>query len=258
MFRHSGARPVTDTLHGYRLTDPYRWLEDKTDPEVQKWTRAQHDATLNYIDTECPSIPGLREEIQAYIDRDIESPMQLVADRQFFTRRKKGEKQSKLYTLIDGKELLLFDPEAIDPSGKSSLSGRSFTEDGSRVAVGMQSKGAEISTYYIIDTQTGKVLGNPVEGLRAFSWTKDEQHAYIWVRTQETVVAHKRIEVRLQKVGSDRSEDITRLVPADFKNAASVGDARYADLTSYSEGDLYATHSLGMKQTGAVDEPVEI
>ncbi len=258
IFPHTESRPVTDTLHGYRLTDPYRWLEDKTDQEVQKWTRAQHDATLNYIDTECPPIPGLREEIQAYIDRDIESPMQLVADRQFFTRRKKGEKQSKLYTLIDGKELLLFDPEALDPSGKSSLSGRSFTEDGSRVAVGMQSKGAEISTYYIIDTQTGKVLGDPVEGLRAFSWTKDEQHAYIWVRTQEMIDAQKPIEVRLHKIGSDRSEDVTLLVPEDSKNTASVSDARYADLTFYSEGDFYATHSLRMKQTGSGEEPVEI
>ena len=258
IFPHTEARPVTDTLHGYQLTDPYRWLEDKEDPEVQSWTRAQHDATLNFVDQTCPPIPGLRDEIRAYIDRDIESPMQLVSDRAFFTRRRKGEKQAKLYTIIDGKELLLFDPEKIDPSGKSSLSGRSFTKDASRVAVGMQSKGAEISTYYIIDTQTGAVLGDPIEGLRGFSWTDDEAHAYIWVRTQEMINAQQPIEVRLHKIGSDRSEDVTLLVPEDSKNTASVSDARYSDLTFYSEGDFYATHSLRMKKTGTDNEPVEI
>ncbi len=258
IFPHTEARPVTDTVNGYLLTDPYRWLEDKEDPEVQRWTRAQHDATLNYVNQSCEDIPGLREELQAYIDRDVESPLQLVADRQFFTRRKQGEKQDKLYTIIDGEEKLLFDPEQLDPSGKSSMAGRSFTKDAEKVAVGVQSKGAEIRTYYIIDTQTGEQLGEPVEGLRGFTWTDDEEHAYIWVRTQEMINAQKPIEVRKHKIGSDRSEDVTLLVPEDAKLTASVYDTRYSDLTFYSEGDFYATHSLRMKQTGSKAEPVEI
>jgi len=258
VFPHTEARPVVDTLNGYMLTDPYRWLEDKENPEVKRWTRAQHDATLQYVNAECPSIEGLREEIKAYIDRDIESPLQLVADRQFFTRRRKGDKQAKLYTIIDGEEQLLFDPEELDPSGKSSMSGRSFTKDASRVAVGVQSKGAEIRTYYIIDTKTGEQLGDPIEGLRSFSWTDDEQHAYIWVRTQEMINRQEPIEVRRHKIGAPRSEDVTLLVPQDSKNTASVSDARYSDVTFYSEGDFYATHSLRIKPTGSEEEPVEI
>lgn len=257
-FPNTPARPVTDTLHGYTLTDPYRWLEDKDDPEVKAWTQAQHDATLHFVNTQFDDIPGLRAEIQAYIDRDVESPMQLVADRQFYTLRRKGDKQSKLYTRLDGKDLLLFDPEQIDPSGKSALSGRSFTKDGSRVAVGIQSKGAEINTYYIVDTRTGKILGDPIEGLRGFAWTDDEAHAYIWVRTQEMINAQQPIEIRLHKIGSARATDQTLLVPEDAKNTGSVFDARYSDLTFFSEGDFYATHSLRMKRTGSNDNPQEI
>lgn len=258
IFPHTEARPVTDTINGYMLTDPYRWLEDKKDPEVQKWTRAQHEATLDYVNAECPSIQGLRDEIQAYIDRDVESPLQLRADRQFFTRRKKGEKQAKLYTLLDGEEKLLFDPEELDPSGKSSMSGRSYTKDASRVAVGVQSRGAEIQTYYIIDTKTGEILGDPVEGLRSFAWTDDEEHAYLWVRTQQMIDNQQPIEVRQHRIGSKRAEDVTLLVPKDSKNTASVYDTRYSNLTFYSEGDFYATHSLRMKTIGSGEEPVEI
>jgi prolyl oligopeptidase len=258
IFPHTEARPITDTVNGYMLTDPYRWLEDKKDPEVQKWSRAQHNATLDYVDAECGSIAGLREEIQAYIDRDVESPLQLRSDRQFFTRRKKGEKQAKLYTMLAGEEKLLFDPETLDPSGKSSMSGRSYTKDASRVAVGVQSKGAEIQTYYIIDTKTGEMLGDPIEGLRSFAWTDDEQHAYIWVRTQEMIDNQQPIEVRRHRIGSERSEDVTLLVPKDSKNTASVYDTRYSNLTFYSEGDFYATHSLRMKTIGSDKAPVEI
>ena len=40
---HTPARPVEDTMHGMILTDNYQWLEDKDNPEVQAWTKAQHD-----------------------------------------------------------------------------------------------------------------------------------------------------------------------------------------------------------------------
>ena len=169
IFPKTDVIPVTDTLHGYTLTDNYRWLEDKTDKKVIKWTKAQHDATLTYLEESCPPVEGLEEEISAYLDRDIISPLQLVADRQFFTKKRKGEAQSKLFTILDGNEKLIFDPEKIDPSGKSSMTGRSFTEKGEKVAVGLQSKGAEISTYYIIENKTGVPVGDPVEGLRRVS-----------------------------------------------------------------------------------------
>ena len=107
IFPKTDQHPVVDTLHGYYLTDPYRWLEDKDNLKVQKWSRAQHEATLDYVNGSYPDVPGLRDEIQAYIDRDIISPMQLVADRQFYTVRKKGDKQAKLYTRISLPALVL-------------------------------------------------------------------------------------------------------------------------------------------------------
>ena len=42
-------KPVVDTLHGFLLTDNYRWLEDKTDPKVVEWTKAQHDYTIQFM-----------------------------------------------------------------------------------------------------------------------------------------------------------------------------------------------------------------
>ena len=45
------ARPVIDDVHGVKLTDDYRWLETGRDPEVEAWSRRQHEATLAYVRT---------------------------------------------------------------------------------------------------------------------------------------------------------------------------------------------------------------
>ncbi len=252
------ANPVVDTLHGQMLTDNYQWLEDKEDEAVKAWTKAQHQVTQNYINDHCPPVAGLREEISAYIDRDIISPMRLVADRQFFTLKKKGEAQAKLYTKLGDDDILIFDPEKIDPSGKSSMSGRDFTQKGDRVAVGIQSKGAEISTYYIVDTKTGEMLGAPIEGLRGFAWTKDEKHAYLWVRTKEMIDQQEPYNIYLHTIGTERSEDKFLLKPDNAKNTAAIYDAQYSDVTFISKGDFYATHSLKIKQTNSENKAVEI
>ena len=39
------VRDVTQVLHGVTVHDPYRYLENVKDPEVQAWLRAQGEGT---------------------------------------------------------------------------------------------------------------------------------------------------------------------------------------------------------------------
>ena len=41
---------VTDTFHGVRVADPYRWLEDGKAGEVVRWTAAQNAWTRTALD----------------------------------------------------------------------------------------------------------------------------------------------------------------------------------------------------------------
>ena len=43
-------RPVKDVLHNFEFIDNYRWLEDKKDPKVLNWSKAQHQYTIDYIE----------------------------------------------------------------------------------------------------------------------------------------------------------------------------------------------------------------
>lgn len=251
------AIPVVDNLHGFQITDNYQWLEDKTDQRVVDWTRAQHNHTLNYLKQTSTPIEGLKEEIAAYIDRDITGPISLQGDRQFFYVKKKGEQQYKLYTRIAEEDILVFDPTTIDPTGLSAITGVTYTKKGDKVAIGIQSKGAEISTYRIVDTKTGKILGEPIEGLRGFTWTKDEKHAYLTVGTKEMLEKQIPLKTYLHKIGSARTKDVFLGAPNDAKNFLSYYDSRYSDLTFITEGDFYS-NTVSVKAVGSDGEAREI
>ena len=180
-------RPVTDELHKFKITDNYRWLEDKDNAEVKEWSHKQTDYTIEYINKTCPEIPGIKDEIRNYIDRDNVGAPFFKKDREFFYKKLKGEQQSKIYTRIKGKEKLIFDPLVIDPSGKTSVSGFALNADASKAAVGTQFKGDEINIYQIIDTKTGKTIGEPMKNIYSFSWCRDEKFAYVTLRSREDI-----------------------------------------------------------------------
>lgn len=249
--------PTEFKFHGFEYIDYYSWLETKDDPKVLQWSKEQHNFTLDFIKTNAPEIEKLRDEIKDYLDRDYRSAPFYVGNREFFWARKKGEQQNKLYTVINKKEKLIFDPMQIDPSGKSAVTQTAFTRKGDKVAIGLQFKGNEISDFRIIDTETGKQIGKTIEGLNSFNWTKDEKHAYITVRTAEMIKSQIPLRTYLHKIGSDRKNDIFLIAPKDAKDFVSIWDPRYGDVTFISEGDFF-TNTLRIRKVGTMDEPKTI
>jgi prolyl oligopeptidase len=250
------AFPVTDTLHGTLITDEYRWLENKTDPAVINWTRAQHEYGIAYLHATQKKHEGLREDIAAYIDRDYESALDKEGKRVFQTIRRKGDKQSKLYTILDGKKILIWDPVKLDTSGNTSTSGITYTYDGERAAVSMQTSGAEITTTYIIDTRTGKVLCDPILNTFGFQWAKDQQHAYVAIRSKEDIDRQLPLKTYWLKIGDPWSTAVVAGTTQDAKNSFFIYDNRYSDVSFSGEGDFYS-NSCYIRETGS-SEPGQL
>jgi len=244
---------VTDTMHGVLITDEYRWLEDKADPATISWTRAQHDYGNDYLETTQKKHEGLRQDIAAYIDRDYESSLNKQGKRIFQTIKRKGEKQSKLYTILNGKKILIWDPVQLDTTGNSSTSGVAYTYDGERAAISVQKSGAEILTTYIIETRTGKILHPPLLNTDGFQWTRDQQHAYITIRSKEDIDKQLPLKSYWLKVGDafDKAAEVG--TTADAKNSFYIYDNRYSDVSFSGEGDFYS-NSCYMRKTGSMEK----
>lgn len=245
--------PVADTLHGVILTDYYRWLENKDDQKVIEWTKAQHDYGVNYLKSTQKTFQGLRNEIANYIDMDYEGPLNREGKRVFQTVKKKGDKQYKLYTLINGKRILIWDPVSIDSTGNTSTTGVSYTYDGEQAAISVQKSGAEINTIYFVDTRSGKILHAPLQNMNDFQWTKDQQHAYVTTRSKEDVDKQLPLKTYYIKVGDPIEKAKQIGTTSDAQNSYYIYDNRYSDVTFYGESDFYS-NSLYMRKTGTFDK----
>jgi len=248
------ARPVVDVVHGVTLTDRYRWLEDGKDPAVSAWTRAQHAATVAYLDRSAPPVPGMRDELARYFDRDKTNAPTFKNGREFFERTRKGDPQARLYTRLDGKEVLLFDPIALDPSGKTKLGSVVPNRDASKLAVGVYARGSEIQDFRIIDSRTGAAIGAPLTGVDFFLWARDERYAFISPRTPESDAKQEPHRCYRHRLGSERKDDELLITMTDAKDYCVVYEPEEADYTVFETGDFYS-NTIRIRPLGSTAEP---
>ena len=125
---------VADLLFDTRVADPYRWLEDENDPEVQAWMERQ-DA---FARGELAKLPG-REELSGrmakllYFDA-IGAPAHRKG--RFFYTRKHADKEKMIVYWKQGEngaEQVLFDPNRWSSDGSKGLGGCWPTHDGKYV-----------------------------------------------------------------------------------------------------------------------------
>jgi prolyl oligopeptidase len=208
-----------------------------------------------WLDKHSPPVAGLKDELTRYTDRTITSPPSFYKGREFFTRKVKGEAQAKLYTRLDGKEVLLFDPVKLDPTGKSSLSGNSYSRDASIISVGVQVAGDELPTQYLIDSKTGAQLYAPLVQVQGVSWTADNKIVYIEQRTQEQITKQLPLFWQRLKLGESVKDAPVVHKWADAKNWGSVADFEYSPYTVYDLGEGWQQNTISIARTGSKDTP---
>jgi hypothetical protein len=111
------VRPVIDNYYGTKLVDPYRYMENLSDPEVQAWIKAQNDYARGVL----ASIPGRQKLLKRIEELDQSAPARvfnlrcLPGDLYLYEKLLAGEEVPKLYMRkgLNGEEKLLLDPETI-------------------------------------------------------------------------------------------------------------------------------------------------
>jgi prolyl oligopeptidase len=177
----SEPRPLTEEIHGTKITDNYRWLEDGNSPDTQKWVADEMAYTRSVLDP----LPG-RDAIHKRLTEllrigDIGVP-KIGGKYYFYTRRDGLQNQPVLYLRegIDGKDRVLVDVNSLAADGTVSLDWFWPAEHGKYVAFGTSANGSEMSTLHIIETKTGKLLPDAIERTRAASiaWMPDNSGFY--------------------------------------------------------------------------------
>ena len=103
----------SDTWHGITIKDPYRWLENLKDPEVDKWFKDQ-SALTDYELSKMPLVDDLYKEMVALdsISEDQINKIREVGNTLFYFKIIPSESKAQLYRREGehGKEILVASP----------------------------------------------------------------------------------------------------------------------------------------------------
>ncbi|MGY1828868.1 prolyl oligopeptidase family protein [Geodermatophilus sp. SYSU D01180] len=157
---------LVEDLHGHRVADPYRWLEDPDDPRTQEWTAAQDGLTADVLGA-LPLRAGLAARLERLVHAGAVGVPVHRGGRAFSTRRDPGQEHAVLRVReADGSVRVLVDPMAVDPSGTTTLDAWAPSWEGDRLAYQLSTGGDEESRLYVLDVATGEQLDGPVDRCR--------------------------------------------------------------------------------------------
>lgn len=171
-YPHAERQDVVQELHGLRVPDPYRWLEDAEDAATLRWSAEQQELYASER-ASWDDLERWRSEVAALgaVDR-VWSP-KVRGDRVFWLRQDAGQEHPVLVVAEagspDSTPRVLLDPSVLDPSGRTVLDAWEPSVEGGLLACQVSRDGTEDSLLRVIDVATGETVDGPIDRVRKSS-----------------------------------------------------------------------------------------
>ncbi|HEX5493473.1 MAG TPA: prolyl oligopeptidase family serine peptidase [Mycobacteriales bacterium] len=236
---------TASTHHGHRVADPYRWLEDGSDPATGAWVAAQ-EALFDSQRATWSHLDRWRTRVTDAYPTTLSSTPRMRGTRAFYAHRAAGADHPRLLLREGGTDHTLFDPSRLDPTGRTVLEAWHPSLEGDRLAVLVSAGGTEESFLNILDVPGGAVLDGPIDRVRRspVAWLPGGR-AFYYVR-REAPGRHPGQEryhrrVYLHWLGSDPDGDPEIFGagrdPTQFYHVAVTADGRWLTITASTGTD---------------------
>jgi len=178
-------KPMAEILHGTRIIDNYRWLEDGTTPATQKWVAEEIAYTRSLLNP-LAGRERIHKRLTELLSIGSVTPPVIAGKHYFYTKREGMQNQPILYVRdnvrdgLNAPDRVLVDANQLAADGTIALDWFQPSENGKYVAYGTSASGSEMSTLHVIETKTGTVLPDTIEHTRAASiaWKLDNSGFY--------------------------------------------------------------------------------
>ena len=244
---------TVDTYFGVQVKDPYRWLEDDLSDATASWVGSQNEVTFGYLN-QIPFRDNIKTRLEELWDYEkLYAPVK-HGDYYYFYKNDGLQNQNVFYRTknLDEEASVFIDPNKFSEDGTISMSGTSFTKDGSMVGVLLSEGGSDWRKAVILNTGTKEMAGDTLldlkftsitwignDGFYYSSYDKPKEGSELSAKTQY----HK---LYYHKMGTPQSED--RLVfggdtqPRRYIGAYTTEDEKYLIIQaaqSTSGNELY-------------------
>ena len=172
---------TVDTLHGIRVPDPYRWLEDLNSDQTAAWVKAQSSLTNSYLD----AIPG-RQVLKNHLTKlwNVErlGVPSFEGGSYFFSKNNGLQNQSVLYSTksLGIEPTVLLDPNTLSSDGTVALKSYEVSPDGKYLAYSTSASGSDWVEWQVREISSGKDLSDHLKWSKfsGVSWSKDSKGFY--------------------------------------------------------------------------------
>ncbi|MDB5385852.1 MAG: f1pep1, partial [Planctomycetaceae bacterium] len=196
----AGAPPtqvgeVVDELHGEKIPDPYRWLEESQSPETRKWIEAQNARTTAVL-SKFPGREALARRAGELLKVDSIGMPTARGNRYFFSKRDADQDLPVicLRTGLDGKDEVLLDPQLANKEHTTTYSILDVSEDGKLLVYGVRQGGEDEVSVKFFDVETRKDLDFELPRARFFgvSLTPDNKTLFYTIHGKEGSRVYRR------------------------------------------------------------------
>ena len=259
----------TETIHGYEISDSYRWLEDFTSDDSLDWVKKQNKFTKTFI-----SNNKYKKDIANYLEQiweneSISIPYK-IEDKSFYYFNDGSFQQSKLMIkdCDNCDERVLIDPNTFSDDGTISLGGTSVNNSADMIAFSISDGGSDWRVWKVLDIETGEVLEDEIKWAKfsGASWENDDSGFFYQKYDEPQGELLKEVnespKLMFHKIGTDQSEDYVVYENPDqprWSWGINIIEDTNIKILSISEGTdeknrLYIQLNTGEKFIPLIDE----
>ena len=259
----------TETIHGYEISDSYRWLEDFTSDDSLDWVKRQNKFTKTFI-----SKNNYKKDIANYLEQIWENESISIPYKEegktFYYFNDGSFQQSKLMIKDCDKcdERVLIDPNTFSDDGTISLGGTSVNNSADMIAFSISDGGSDWRVWKVLDIETGEVLEDEIKWAKfsGASWENDDSGFFYQKYDEPQGELLKEVnespKLMFHKIGTDQSEDYVVYENPDQPRwgwGINVIEDTNIKILSISEGTdernrLYIQLNTGEKFIPLIDE----
>ncbi len=211
----SKKNDFTETIHGYEISDSYRWLEEFTSEESTAWVNKQNKFSKKFI-----SKNKFKREISNYLEKiweneSISIPYR-VKGKTFYYFNDGTFQQSKLMIkdCDECEERILIDPNTFSEDGTISLGSTSINNSADFIAYSVSDGGSDWRTWKVMNIDSGEILSDEINWAKfsGATWENDDSGFFYQKYDEPNEELLKDInespKLMFHKIGTDQSEDI--------------------------------------------------
>ncbi|HTD96450.1 MAG TPA: S9 family peptidase [Edaphobacter sp.] len=224
--------PTPTTLHGQTLEDNYRWMRDKSSPELIAHLEAENEYTLSVMAPTAELQTKLYAEMLSHIKETDESVP--YRDRGFFyyVRTVEGSQYpihcrrvatGAKFDESEAEEVLLDVNQLAKGQPFMALGGMSVSPDGTKLAYSTDNTGFRQYTMHIRDLKAGAELVDTAVRVGSIVWAADSKTLFY---TTEDEVTKRHDHLFRHRLGDAAALDVVVYEETDERFNLGVGKTR--------------------------------